>query len=145
MKPVIQFDRHREPAAALYLRLGLIFVFVYVPVASYLDPGAYYHYLPNWVTSLVPPTIALDLLGVFELTLSAWLIWGRWLFVPSLLAAAALLGIIAFNMSSFSVVFRNVTIIFAALALASLSRQRETEDQLDRTATDCQNNKNAIQ
>lgn len=109
----------------LFLRSGLIFVFAYVPVASFLDPASFYHYLPSWSAVIIPANIALLILGIFEIILCLWFIWGKQLLYPSLLAGLVLLGIVVFNFNSFSVVFRNIAIVFSAFALAALSTTEE--------------------
>ena len=113
----------RRQLVILSLRLGLIFVFSYVPSASYLDPSSYYHYLPAWSAPFINKDLALTLLSIFELLLVGWFIWGKQLLIPSILAAVALTGILILNFPSFGVIFRNVSIIFSAIALAILSTE----------------------
>lgn len=111
----------KNSLAVLCLRLGLIFVFAYVPVASYLDPSAYYHYLPSWSSEIINRSQALNILSIYEIILVLWFIWGRYLVVPCILAVLVLTAIVGFNFPSFGVIFRNVSIIFSAIALALIS------------------------
>ncbi|MEA2844202.1 MAG: hypothetical protein QOJ69_1873, partial [Actinomycetota bacterium] len=63
----------------------------------------------------------------YEVVLSALLLTNRFTYVASLLAAATLLGIVVANPDAFEVLFRNVAIACAALALALQDRQQRTK------------------
>ena len=56
--------------------------------------------------------------------LSALLLTNRFTYVASMLAAATLLGIVVANPDAFEVLFRNVAIACAAVALALQDRQQ---------------------
>jgi hypothetical protein len=58
--------------------------------------------------------------ALFEIVLSLWLLSGKKIIIPALLAAGMMLSIIIFNLSAFNVLFRNVAILCAALSLASM-------------------------
>jgi hypothetical protein len=104
------------------LRGGLAFAFLYAAGASFLHPTTFARYFP----SFLPATWASELLPVFagfEVVLAALLMTSRFTYVASLLAAATLVGIVVANPDAFAVLFRNVAIACAALALALLNRQ----------------------
>ena len=99
------------------LRAGLAFVFLYAAAASFRDPTTFARYFP----SFLPARLASDLLPVFaafELILALSILTPRFTYVASLLAAITLVGIVAANLDAFEVLFRNVAIACAALALA---------------------------
>lgn len=108
---------------ALLLRGGLVFAFLYAATASFLHPTTFARYFPSfmpgaWATELLPAFAA------YEVVLSALLLTNRFTYVASLLAAATLLVIVAVNPDAFEVLFRNVAIACAALALALQDRQQ---------------------
>lgn len=58
----------------------------------------------------------------YELILGFWLLSGKYIFTASLISAATILGIIVFNFGAFDIVFRDVGLLLATLALALLNR-----------------------
>ncbi len=113
----------RADLPALLLRGGLAFAFLYAATASFLHPTTFARYFP----SFIPGTWSAELLpafAVYEVVLSALLLTNRFTYVASMLAAATLLGIVVANPDAFEVLFRNVAIACAAVALALQDRQQ---------------------
>ncbi len=117
------------------LQLGLAFVFVYAASSTLIHPAPYRSYLPLWLVDMLSPSITDGILrafAVFELALALGVVTQRFCCIASLLSAVTLLGIVALNGDAFEVLFRNVAIICAALALAALTggeKKREVEQQ----------------
>lgn len=76
--------------------------------------------MPHVLTRHVDATILLHIFSVYELALAAWLLSGVWVRLAALLCAATLAGIVLSNLSLFAITFRDIAIMFAALALASM-------------------------
>ncbi len=111
--------------AELILKIGLAFAFVYPPVAAFFDPIAWIGYFPGFLRDMVGnDTLLLHAFGVVELGLAAWLLLARNALLPSLGMAGLLAGIILFNWGQMDVVFRDVSILAIALALACASWER---------------------
>ena len=110
--------------ASMLLRIGLAVVFLYAAVASMLDPNSWIGYFPEFLENIIPGTVLLPMFSLYELALGLWVLSGWKAYYAGLLAAATLLGIIVVNISLFDIVFRDVAIFFAALALAALSHAR---------------------
>ncbi len=115
---------HRGAESGLpvwWLRLGLAFVFGYAAVAALSSPEAFLAYfpsfLPEWAIHFALPSFA-----VYELALAAAFLSGRHVHSASLLGVATLIGIVTFNLDAFDVLFRNIAIACAALALASVTQ-----------------------
>ena len=106
--------------ASLFLRVGLAFSFFYVAIASFVNPTAWIGFLPRVLQS----DGMLVAHAVFEIVLGLWLLSGWKMFYASIVSAVVILGIIVFNFGAFDIVFRDVTILFAAIALAVLSYDR---------------------
>ncbi len=107
----------------LLLRLGLAFSFLYAGTSSLMSPNDWVGYLP----AFIPQVHRLDLLklfSVYEIGLGLWLLTGRYVKYAALLAALTLAGVVVVNLSVFSVTFRDVSLIFAALALFFISDRK---------------------
>src|SRR3989344_745192 len=116
--------RH-EALAHLALRVGLAFAFIYPPYAALSDPVSWAAYFPPFVLALpaqvglpIAPTTLLHAFGVLEVVIALWLLSGWRIRIPAALAALLLLGIVAFNFSQLDVLFRDLSLAAAALALA---------------------------
>ncbi|MBI2618145.1 hypothetical protein HYW58_01710 [Candidatus Kaiserbacteria bacterium] len=101
------------------LRIGVAFAFLYPPISALVNPFAWVGYFPLFVTNLFPNAILLlHTFGVIEVVIALWILSGKNIFIPSVLAVAMLVGIIVFNLSQMDVLFRDIPIILMAVALA---------------------------
>jgi len=109
----------RENAAHVVLRLGVAFSFLYPPFSALTDPDSWVGYFPQFVRDLPVDTyLLLHLFGALEVVIALWLISGWKVRYPAALAALMLVAIVAFNLNQFEVLFRDLTIAAAAIALA---------------------------
>lgn len=117
------------------LRIGLAFSFLYPAINAFFEPTTWLGYFPPFVTMLfhsiaVPlkwsDVVLLHSFGLLEIALAVWVLFGRRIRVPATVMAIMLFAIVGFNLdpSNFSVLFRDVSIAFAALALVSLDMRR---------------------
>jgi len=107
----------RVPLHELLLRLAVAFSFVYPPIAAVADPDSWIGYFPAFIPASIE---LLHVFGALEIALALWIVFGRRIFIPSALAALLLLAIVVVNGAQFDVLFRDVSIALAALALAWL-------------------------
>lgn len=114
----------KERVISFLLRIGLAAVFAYAGIAAFLQPDSWVGYFPQFLRDNFDPRFLLMIFSASEIVLSAWLLSGRFVFMAGIMSALALLGILAFNLTLLDVVFRDIAIFFAALALAYL----ETKD-----------------
>lgn len=110
--------------AFFFLRLGIATVFLYAAIASFLDPLSWVGFFPVWLRALFPATILLYLFSTYEIVLAFWLLSGRRALYAASLAALTLFGIVIFNTGALDIVFRDVAILFAAIALATLTHEQ---------------------
>lgn len=104
---------------SILLRSGLAFVFLYAAVfVSGTSLGD--KYVPSFVTQIMPIRTFLIIFGIFEVILSLWILSGKLKMYSGILVAVLLTVITLFNVSLFSILFRNIAIIAAALAFAFL-------------------------
>lgn len=101
------------------LRAGVAFAFLYPPYAALADPYSWLSYFPSFVHAWgINELVLLHAFGVLEVMVALWLLSGWRIRIPAALATAMLLGIVAFNWADFEVLFRDLSIAAAALALA---------------------------
>ena len=106
------------------LRIGLVIAFLYAAVASFLDPNSWIGFLPQWLRNIFPANLLLIGFSVYEVGLSLWLLAGKKTFPAAIFSIATMLGIIIVNMRALDIVFRDVAIMFMAIALAVLSKSK---------------------
>ena len=136
----ILFNNNNETAKWL-LRVGLAFVFIYASAEIYLNPANFIKYVPSFILNSVPLDLFLNLFGVIEVALAAWLLSGWKGAYPSIISVAMIVGIVVFNIEHFQVLFRNVAIGFGGLALLvleikknKLSRKTQVERNISSIA-----------
>jgi hypothetical protein len=117
--------KDREVLVSFFLRAGLAIVFLYAAISAFLNPLAWVGYIPAFVQAIIPAKIFLYVHSIFNMALSLWLLSNRRTFYASVIASLALLSIIAFNYTALDIVFRDVAILFAAIALAILSFNKD--------------------
>ena len=114
--------------ADLLLRLGVAFSFLFPPINAFIYPHDWVGYFPVFLRDLVvPEMVLLHVFGAVEIVIGLWILSGKRIFVPSLVATATLLGIVLVNIGDFQVLFRDLSIATAALALAVLNRPKKQE------------------
>ena len=110
----------KEKIVSLLLRIGLAIVFGYAGIAAFFDPTSWIGYFPVFIRQMIPAHLLLPIFSTGELVLALWLLSGRAGFFAGLVSAALTLGIIASNAALFDIIFRDVAIFFASIALAYL-------------------------
>ena len=112
----------RPGLAVWLLRLGLAVILLYAAIGSFISPRDWIGYLPAFVDDIFDADIALKIFSVIELLLAAWLLSGVYIRYAALATAALLAGIVVFNFDLFMISFRDIALVFAALALAALAK-----------------------
>jgi hypothetical protein len=125
---VASANRH----VSLLLRLGLAFVFGYAAFSQLTRPFIWTGYMPDFIFDFVEPRMAVTAVAISHIVLGIWLLSGKYLHFASLTCAALLAGITLVNLGQLTVMFRDVGLVFAAVALALMewptSRQRPKND-----------------
>lgn len=108
---------------ALLLRVGLASMFLYAGIDSLLHPENWVGFLPDMLTERFDPNVLLKFFAVYELALGALLLSGLYVRYVALLAAATLAGIVITNFHILLLTFRDIGLMFAALALAAMKQK----------------------
>lgn len=106
--------------ATLMLRIGLAVVFLYAAISSIRNPDQWIMYVPSFTTRFMAAKTTLDAISVFQIVLAIVLLSGKFLRYAATLAAILFAVIIIFNLSSLLVTFRDIGLLFSAVALALL-------------------------
>lgn len=113
---------NRERLVSFFLRIGLTAVFIYAAIASFMDPDTWASFIPSFMGEIVPVKTLLMAFSVYELVLAILLFLDRYVFAAAILSALTMAGIVVTNAPGMDVVFRDVAIMFMALALAALKK-----------------------
>ncbi|MDE2026444.1 MAG: DoxX family membrane protein [Patescibacteria group bacterium] len=101
------------------LRISITSVFWYAAIASTLEPENWIGFLPQTLRNMFPANQLLVVFSVYEALLGVWVVSGWKTFYAACLAILTLTGIIITNFGAVDIVFRDLAIIGAALALAA--------------------------
>lgn len=100
------------------VRFGVAFAFIYVAFSMRINPDSWIGYYPDFVLNNIPVNLLLWASTIGHTVIGLWILLSRRICIPASLASLALIGIIASNLGSMDVIFRDVTILCASLALA---------------------------
>lgn len=113
-------DDFKIKLACQFLRFGLAFAFVFASVGIYLDPESFLHYIPDTVQNEHFLNYFLLIFAVMEILMSVWLLSGWQVRYAAFLSFVIMISIVVFNLDYLFILFRNIAISFAALALTVL-------------------------
>ena len=109
---------NREQIQNLLLRISLTFSFFYVAQAAIRDPLSWLSYAPQFVQNAFSAETLLFLLAAFHIIIGLWVLSGWKIFVSTSIAAAYLLAVVIFNFTQMDILFRDISLLLVALALA---------------------------
>ncbi|HEY4964194.1 MAG TPA: hypothetical protein VIH90_05855 [Candidatus Saccharimonadales bacterium] len=109
--------KNRNKLASLLLRIGLASVLLYASISAFKTPSDWIGFLPHILTSRFPGHILIGFFSVYEMLLAFWLLSGYYIKYAAILAALTFSGIILTNLKLLPLTFRDITMVFAALAL----------------------------
>jgi len=111
----------REVLVSFFLRSGLAIVFFYAATSAYLNPQDWIGFIPQFVRNIIDPTLFLHIHSAAEVILGLWLLSDKKTVYAASISALSIFTIIIFNPGALDIIFRDVAILFAAIALAILS------------------------
>ncbi len=121
--------RNCGTAVDFILRIGLVIAFLYASIAQMLHPEAWIMWFPPWLGNIADLTILLYVFSIYELALGLWLLCDKKTFYAAVLAAITMFLIVISNLPALDLVFRDIPILFTALALAVLHYHRRENNR----------------
>lgn len=112
-----------DKIANLLLRVGVAFAFLFPPINAYFYPDSWIGYFPSFVHGFVPDLVLLHSFGIVEIIIAGWILSGKKIFLPSLVAGLMLVSIVLVNLNNFEILFRDLSIAVMAFALAVSARR----------------------
>jgi uncharacterized membrane protein YphA (DoxX/SURF4 family) len=107
-------------ASQWLLRIAVAVAFIYPPFDALTSPDSWIGYFPQFLlASGIPSMVLLHGFGIVEIAIAVWILSGWRIEWPATLAALMLVAIVAFNISQFEILFRDLSIALAAAALAA--------------------------
>lgn len=115
---VRKFDEKKF--VSFFLRLGLAIVFLYAGIGALLNPTSWVGFIPVWLKTIIPASIFLPLHAIMDVIIGLWLLTELKKFYAALSASLSLLAIVIFNLGALDIIFRDVALLFSAIALMIL-------------------------
>ncbi len=112
----------RELLISFLLRSGLAIAFFYAGISSFLNPTNWIGFVPNFIGAIISKEIFLIIFSVYELLLGIGLLFDYKTFALSILSSVTLFLILFGNIMNLEILFRDIAILFMALALVALSK-----------------------
>ena len=115
--------------ASFILRVALAVPFLFAAIDTTLQPEAWIGFMPLFLQNLFPKALLLGGFSLYEAALSVWLLSG-WktkeaaLFASATMAAITLLAITITNITALEIVFRDIGLLLAAVALGVLHHEK---------------------
>ena len=110
--------------SSLLLRLAIALAFLYPAYGFWKHPDIWVGYIPTFVKNFwLSQDVFILLLAGIHLIIALWILSGWKIFIPSLVAALFLASVVYFNWGQLDVLFRDISLALAALALAFSSRK----------------------
>ena len=110
----------------LLLRMGVAFAFLFPAINAVFDPLSWIGYFPKFLHGVAPDLVLLHGFGIVEVVIALWILSGKRILVPSLLAMAMLFSIVLLNLQDFHILFRDLVIALTAGALALGARDNNS-------------------
>lgn len=111
---------NEKKLVSFFLRTGLAIVFLYAGIAALLNPAVWIGFIPIWVRNIIPGNIFLPMHAVLDIIIGMWMIAGKKLLYVSIIASLSLFLIIIFNTTALDIIFRDIALLFSAVALMIL-------------------------
>ena len=114
-------EQSKNILISFLLRAGLAIAFFYAGISSFLAPTNWIGFVPNFIGAIISKEIFLMSFSGYQILLGIGLLFDYKTFMLSILSSVTLFLIVSGNIMSLELLFRDVAILFMALALISLS------------------------
>ncbi len=117
--------KNREVLVSFLLRAGIAVAFLYAGTAALTNPTNWIGFVPQWISMFVDRELFLLIHGITDLLIGLWLLSNVKPFYAGLIAALSLISIIIVNYGQLEIIFRDIAILFASIALMVLSYKKK--------------------
>lgn len=107
----------------LLLRVAVAFAFLYPPISAVLNPTAWIWFVPDFVELFVSKEVFLHAFGIVEVLIALGVLFMRNPILPAAAASVILFVIVVIDFSTLDIVFRDISILLAAVALILMYRK----------------------
>ncbi len=123
VKPKKKINR-KEILISFLLRTGLAIAFFYAGISSFLNSADWIGFVPNFIGLIIPKEIFLIIFSAYQILLGVGLLSDYKTFAFSILSSITLFFILFVNIMNLELLFRDIAILFMALALAAFSYKK---------------------
>ena len=124
-KPKKRKEQNKNILISFLLRSGLAIAFFYAGISSFLNPTNWIGFVPNFLGVIISKEIFLMVFSIFEILLGIGLLFDYKTFTLSILSSITLFLILFGNIMNLDILFRDIAILFMALALIALSYKKK--------------------
>ncbi len=114
----------------LLLRIAVAFAFLYPAIDSVIEPNAWLGYFPPFLlaatASMVSGITLLHVWSLVEIVIALWILSGKYIFIPALLATISLLLIVGLNIPLMQIVFRDLALALVSFTLVIQNYPRKS-------------------
>lgn len=110
--------------ASFILRVALAIPFLFVAIDATMQPEAWIGFVPSFLKNILPGPLLLGTHSLFNLGLAVWLLSGWRTKYAAAFSALNLATIIVVNLMALDVIFRDVGLLLAAVALGVLQYKK---------------------
>lgn len=133
---------NRDAFIELLLRIGVAAAFIYPAVEAFFYPSSWVGFFPAWIRGLpINDIVLLHLFGISEIIIAVWILVGKRIFIPCILATTYLILIITLNWKFMDLLFRDFAILVIPIVLAinSFSLEKEHMKRVQKLWTNIKN------
>lgn len=113
-----------QSLASFTLRVALAIPFLFAAIDATLQPEAWVGFIPYFVRNLLPESLVLGAHALFDFTLALWLLSGWKTKYAAAFSALNLATIIIVNLTALDIIFRDIGLLLAAIALGVLQYKK---------------------
>ena len=124
IKSKIGKEQNKYILISFLLRVGLAITFFYAGISSFLSSTNWIGFVPNFIGLIISKEIFLMIFSGYQIILGIGLLFDYKNFALSILSSATLFLILFVNIINLEILFRDIAILFMALALISLSYKK---------------------
>ena len=110
--------------ASFTLRVALAVPFLFAAIDATLQPEAWVGFIPLFLRNIFPETLLLSAHALLDFTLAVWLLSGWRTKEAAIFSGLNLFTIIVVNITVLEIVFRDIGLLLAAIALGVLQYKK---------------------